>query len=77
MRILAHIAPIQLEKATNRLRMPVYKGDKLGTPRIVDIACIQCVIGRVKDGTLWTVIDRGEMGRLLESLEDVCVGTGD
>jgi hypothetical protein len=70
MHVLAIIAPIKLENKTNQVKMPHYKGDKLEPERFVDVSCIQCVIGRVKDGEIWTVIDRGEMGQLLESYED-------
>jgi hypothetical protein len=77
MHILANIAPIKLEDKTNRLNMPLYKGDRLGPERLVDVACIQCVIGRVKDGEFWTVIDRGEMGQLLESYEDAAASVED
>jgi hypothetical protein len=67
--VLANIAPIKLERK-NRLGMPVYKGDKLEPARLVDVSCIQCVIGRVKDKEFWTLIERGEMGGLLEAYEE-------
>jgi hypothetical protein len=69
MHVLAIVAPIKLEKEVNRVGMRCYKGDKLQSARIVDVACILCVIGRVEDRSLWTLIDRGEMGQLLESHE--------
>jgi hypothetical protein len=65
-----NITPIKLEKSTNRLKMPVYKGDKLEPVQVIDVACIVCVIGRVHNKVFWTVIDRGEMGQLLESYRD-------
>jgi hypothetical protein len=67
--VLAIIAPIKLEKEVNRVGMRFYKGDKLRSARIVDISCILCVVGRVEDRGLWTLIERGEMGQLLESPE--------
>lgn len=31
---------------------------KLGQLAIIDVACLQCVVGRVKAGKLWAIIDR-------------------
>jgi hypothetical protein len=75
--VLAKISPIKLEQKTNRLGMPVYKGDNLGPARLIDISCIQCVIGRVKDRDFWTIIDRGDMSYLLESHVDPPTHTED
>jgi hypothetical protein len=72
-RVLAVVAPIKLEKEINRVGMRFYKGNKLQSAGIVDVACILCVVGRVEDRNLWALFDRGEMGQLLESHEDAPV----
>ena len=51
--------------------MQFYKGDKLETPKIVDLACVQCGFGRIKDRDMWALIDRGAIAPLLESHKDV------
>jgi hypothetical protein len=33
---------------------------KLGPLEVVDVNCIQCVVGRVKTGELWAIIDRSD-----------------
>jgi hypothetical protein len=75
--VLALIAPTPPTKHRNRLGMKFYSGDKLQNPKIIDLACIQCVIGRVKDRGMWAVIDRGELGKLLESHKDVLADFGE
>jgi hypothetical protein len=75
--ILANVSPIKLEKKRNRLGMPAYKGDNLGPARLIDVSCIQCVIGRVKDREFWTIIDRGDMSYLVESYTDSPTHTED
>ena len=69
--VVAVIAPIPNFQFTNRLGMQYYRGDKLKGPKVLDLACIQCVVGRIQDRDLWAVIDRGTMGQLLESPGDV------
>jgi hypothetical protein len=31
---------------------------KLGPPEVVDVSCICCVVGRVRTGELWAIVDR-------------------
>lgn len=39
---------------------------KLRQLEVVDMSCIQCVVGRVKAGRLWALIDRSRHVRTLE-----------
>ena len=32
----------------------------MGTSSSVDMECIQCLVGQVKDGNSWAIIDRSE-----------------
>jgi hypothetical protein len=52
---LAAIKPCVVE-AFNSLGMQYYS--KLGQLVVVDVACLRCVVGRVKVGRLWAIIDR-------------------
>jgi hypothetical protein len=36
----------------------IYYYSQLGNFGVVDIACVQCVVGRVKDGNQWAILDR-------------------
>lgn len=49
--------------ATNSIGMPFYS--KMGQFEVVDMACIQCLIGRIQIGKQWAIIDRS--GGLLPS----------
>ena len=69
--IVTLIAPVPPRRSRNRLGMQFYKGDKLETPKIVDLACVQCVVGRIKDRDMWALVDRGAIAPLLESHKDV------
>jgi hypothetical protein len=49
---------------TNSLGMPFYQ--VLGRLDVVDITCLQCLVGRVKDGARWAILDRsGGLARAL------------
>jgi hypothetical protein len=41
---------------TNSLDIHFYQD--LGRLDVVDITCLQCLVGRVRDGTRWAIIDR-------------------
>lgn len=38
----------------------VYYYSREGHLEIVDMACVQCLVGRVKDGNEWAIVDRSE-----------------
>ena len=43
---------------------------QMGRLDVVDITCVQCLVGRVKDATGWVVIDRsGSLARAVEAEE--------
>lgn len=42
-------------KGTNEV-IPYYSQE--GVLEIVDMSCVQCVVGRIKDGNEWAIIDR-------------------
>ncbi|KAF8890912.1 hypothetical protein BD779DRAFT_1469003 [Infundibulicybe gibba] len=54
--ILAAIAPIK-PTLPDEFRMPSYTD--LGPIEVVDASTIQCVVGRVYDRRVWTIIERG------------------
>jgi hypothetical protein len=68
--VLVVIAPVALCGETNRLCMRFYKGDTFKPVQVVDITCIKWVVGRVKDCSLWALIERDETGRLLEPIAE-------
>jgi len=44
----------------------IYYYSREGQLEIVDMECVQCLVGRVKDGNEWAIIDRSEdCGRLV------------
>ena len=52
------LALIQQVKATLRDGIYTYKG--FGAEEVVDLNTVQCVIGRVKDRGVWSIIDRSD-----------------
>lgn len=53
--ILAGIRQCEVD-ATNSLGMPFYS--KTGRFEVVDITCVQCLVGRVQNDKQWAIIDR-------------------
>jgi hypothetical protein len=45
----------------------VYYYSREGQLDIVDIECVQCLVGRVKDGNSWAIIDRSDICTLPSS----------
>jgi hypothetical protein len=64
--LLAVIAPIEVCAETNRFGTRFSKGDTLKPAQIVDVACIQSVVWRVKDRGLWALVDRSGMAQMPE-----------
>lgn len=54
--ILAEISPCKIESTHPRLDIHYYS--KCSTSSVLDITCVQCLVGRVPDGKQWAVIDR-------------------
>jgi hypothetical protein len=40
----------------------IYYYSREGALEVVDLNCIQCLVGRVKDGKEWAIIDRSDTG---------------
>lgn len=60
--ILAGIQSCELDKQISALKMPLYS--KMGRYEVVDMSCVQCLVGRVYDGKRWAIIDRsGDLQR--------------
>jgi hypothetical protein len=38
----------------------IYYYSREGQLEVVDVNCIQCLVGRVKDGNEWAIVDRSE-----------------
>ena len=39
----------------------VYYYSREGSLEVVDITCVQCLVGRVKDGSEWAILDRSNI----------------
>jgi hypothetical protein len=55
--ILAAIRQCEVN-ATNSIGMPFYS--KMGRFEVVDMTCVQCLIGRIKTDQQWAIIDRSD-----------------
>src|SRR5215510_6108194 len=55
MLILAGIRQCEID-ATNSMGMPFHS--KTGRFKVVDITCIQCLVGRIQNDKKWAIIDR-------------------
>jgi hypothetical protein len=53
--ILAGIRQCEVD-ATNSMGMPFYS--KMGRFEVVDITCVQCLVGRIRNDKRWAIIDR-------------------
>ncbi|THU76673.1 hypothetical protein K435DRAFT_824523 [Dendrothele bispora CBS 962.96] len=71
--VLAGIHTCEGLKKDNGMKMPYY--DKMGRYEVVDISCVQCLVGRVKvSDNSWAIVDRtGEIQRAyyLGDIDDV------
>ena len=62
-RVLAIIGTRDTETET-RLGIPYYTEPKEAKVRAVDMTTLMCLVGRIKDGRRWAIIDRsGDMAR--------------
>ncbi|THH18872.1 hypothetical protein EW146_g2190 [Bondarzewia mesenterica] len=66
--ILAALSPCKIDAEHGTLDIHYYSKEN-STLDIVDIQCIQCVVGRIKDGSRWAIIDRS--GSLARAIFDV------
>ncbi|KIJ59345.1 hypothetical protein HYDPIDRAFT_100865 [Hydnomerulius pinastri MD-312] len=66
---LAAIETCEIERSRADLDIHYYR--KLGALDTVDITCIQCLVGRVRVGDQWAIIDRsGDLARAVYAAED-------
>jgi hypothetical protein len=63
--ILAVIRNCKIE-AVNDLDMHYYRD--MGRLDVVDVTCLQCLVGRVKDNNRWAIIDRS--GNLVRAVAE-------
>lgn len=68
--VVVVITPVPGPVTANELGMQFYKGDGLKSAKVLDLSCIQCVIGRIRDHDQWALIDRGTIAPLLETHEE-------
>lgn len=54
--ILAAIATFK-PVAQNQLGFPYLNGNGTGVMEVIDVSCIECVVGRVKDRGKWAIIE--------------------
>lgn len=67
--LLAVVETVKLV-AQNQLGFPYYNCNEAGTIEVIDISCIDCVVGRVKERGRWAIIERPK------SLVDLDIGKG-
>ena len=53
--ILAAVKRCEIE-AQNSMEMPIYR--RMGRTEVVDMTCVQCLVGRVPTSAGWAIIDR-------------------
>jgi hypothetical protein len=68
--VVVVIAPVPRPVTANELGMQFYKGDRLKSAKVLDLSCIQCVVGWIRDHDQWALIDRGTIAPLLETREE-------
>ena len=72
--LLAAVESVNWEPETPSFPVRFYKGERLNTHHIVDVSCIQCLVGRIKDRGLCALVERADMGQLFgftgEELQD-------
>lgn len=55
--------------ARNSMDMPSYQ--KMGRTEVVDITCVQCLVGRIRVGNRWVILDRsGEIQQAVHVRDD-------
>ena len=55
---LAAIKNCVLDKPATIQALDIHFYSKLGPLHVIDVTSLQCVVGRVRDGTRWGIIDR-------------------
>jgi hypothetical protein len=65
--LLAAIETVNWEPETPSFPVRFYRGDRFNTTQIVDVSRIRSLVGRIKDRGLWALIERGDMGLVLDS----------
>jgi hypothetical protein len=62
--ILAAIRTCELDGGVTPLSLDIHYYSRTGALHFVDVTNIQCLVGRVKDGNKWAIIDRsGSLAR--------------
>lgn len=67
--LLAVIETVKLV-AKNQLGIPYYRCNETRAIEVIDVSCIDCVVGRVKERGKWAIIERPK------SLVELDVGRG-
>ncbi|KAI9345511.1 hypothetical protein DFJ73DRAFT_614309, partial [Zopfochytrium polystomum] len=50
--------PILQQTFHTKLNLNYYPFERMGSRWVYDITCVQCLVGRIKDGNRWILIDR-------------------
>jgi hypothetical protein len=58
--VVALVVTISQCPEKNRLGIWYYRGDNLGPTEVVDISCIESLVGRVKDHDMWALAERNK-----------------
>ena len=54
-----------VQEAKAELKDDIYFYKEFGAEEVVDLETVQCVVGRVKNGGEWAIIDRSDVAEIL------------
>ena len=54
-----------VQEAKAELKDDIYFYKEFGAEEVVDLETVQCVVGRVKNGGKWAIIDRSDVAEIL------------
>ena len=68
--LLALIEPISWEPESLSFPMRFYWGDGANATQIIDMLCIHSSVGHIKDWGRWALIEQGNTGHILATIDD-------
>jgi hypothetical protein len=54
-----------IQEAKTELKDGIHFYKEFGAEEVVDLKTVQCVVGRVKNGSEWAIIDRSDVAEIL------------
>ena len=55
-----------IQEARTRLNHGIHFYKEFGAEEVVDLKTLQCVVGRVRSGGEWAIIDRSDMAEMVD-----------